>query len=163
MRRSRRHWIVVTIALAAVVSASIVGASSSAKHAQSATVRPPALRKVDVSHYCDGCIPPLAYQGGPVVDTTRKTGLTIIPIYWAPDGYSFPDGYVETINRYLRDVAAASGKPDNVYAIAAEYYGKSPAGKSNLRYKITAGTPILDSNPFPARGCKSRAATTRLA
>jgi hypothetical protein len=106
-------------------------------------------------HYCDGCTPPLLYFGGPVVDTSGK-GFTVTPVYWLPQGYSLPSGYASTINRYVANVAAASGRTDNVYSIADEYYEKTPSGRSYLRYRIAAGAPVVDTHPFPANGCKIR-------
>ena len=112
-------------------------------------------------HYCDGCTPPLEYSGGPVLDTTGDTGLTITPIYWAPaDATPFPDTYQPLINRYITDVAAASGSTDNVYAINAEYYQDIGGTQTNLDYKITAGEPIVDTEPFPADGCTPEGALT---
>lgn len=107
-------------------------------------------------HYCDGCTPPLLYSGGQVMDTTGPTGVTITPIYWIPDGYAqpFPESYPTIINQYIADVAAASGTDSNVYSINSEYYQVSADGtQTNLEYKITAGEPIIDTQPFPADGC----------
>ena len=58
---------------------------------------------------CDGCVPPLVYEGGPVL--TEAGGLTVTPIYWEPNGgqYKFPAGYEDIINGYITNVAAASG------------------------------------------------------
>jgi hypothetical protein len=107
-------------------------------------------------HYCDGCTPPLLYFGGPVVDTSGK-GFTVTPVYWLPSGYSLPAGYVSSINRYVANVAAASGRTDNVYSVAGEYYQKTPGGgRSYLHYKIAAGAPVVDPAPFPASACKVR-------
>ncbi len=108
------------------------------------------------SHYCDGCTPPLLYQNGaPVVNTTGAKGFTITPIFWQPAGLSnpFPPGYVNLIQGYIKNVAAASGTTSNVYSIATEYYQSVNGVKTPLTYKITAGTPIIDTAPFPTPGC----------
>jgi hypothetical protein len=106
------------------------------------------------SHYCNGCEPPLAYTPqAPVINTTGTTGLTITPIYWAPTGKgTFPANYQTIINGYIKNVAAASGSTSNVYSVLSEYYSTNASGaKQPIRYKITAGTPIIDTGAFPAR------------
>src|SRR5256714_13169171 len=52
----------------------------------------------------------LSYHGGPGM-LTNKT----YAIYWIPSGYSVSSLYVSLINRFLTDVAAASGQTSNVY------------------------------------------------
>ena len=42
-------------------------------------------------------------------------------------------------HRYVADVAAASGQTGNVYSVATEYSSRA----SKLRYKITAGQPLI--------------------
>ncbi|HEY4333754.1 MAG TPA: Ig-like domain-containing protein [Ilumatobacteraceae bacterium] len=107
-------------------------------------------------HYCDGCEPPLQYLGGRVMDTLGATGVTVTPVYWVPANApsQFPDGYEQEINTFLANVAAASGSTDNVFSVPTEYYQvNSDSSKTGIQYKITAGTPIVDTNPFPANGC----------
>ncbi len=106
------------------------------------------------SHYCDGCDPPLKYAGGRVADTSGPAGLTIRPIYWIPaDTKPFRPGYVELTSRYIADVAAASGSPDNVFAVTPQYYQELGGTKTFLRYKYTAEAPIIDTQPFPEGRC----------
>jgi hypothetical protein len=59
---------------------------------------------------CSGCKPPLVYQGGPVMGTTTA-GVTVTPVFWQPSGgrYVFPPGYESIIDRFVANVAAASG------------------------------------------------------
>ncbi|MCU1387666.1 MAG: hypothetical protein JWL72_1004, partial [Ilumatobacteraceae bacterium] len=105
-------------------------------------------------HYCDGCVPPLTYLGGPVMDTTGPDGVTITPIYWAPpDAQPFPDGYQSIIDGYVGNVAAASGTTSNTYSVATEYYQEAGGAKTGVTYHITAGTSVVDTQPFPADGC----------
>ena len=94
---------------------------------------------------CTGCQPPLTYHNGPVMTTP----MTITAIYWAPSGYTYPDGYQTVVNQYISDVAAASGRSDNVYGITPEYYQTAGSTQQNLAYSITAGTPITDTNAYP--------------
>jgi hypothetical protein len=145
-----RYWIIGALAV------SLLGlgtASTGSRADRAASISPAAGRSVESGHYCDGCTPPLLYQGGSVMDTSGSAGVTITPIYWAPAGYTFPAGYVSAINGYIKNVAAASGRTDNVVSIASEYYGNTPAGKTYLRYRITAGAPVTDSTPYSA-GCR---------
>jgi hypothetical protein len=111
-----------------------------------------------IPDYCKACKPPLTYGGGPLMYTSGPTGLTVTPIFWEPagSGYTFPETYEAIINGYIADVAAASGATDNVYSIATEYYDVSHGQPRYARYKIAAGTPIVDTRPLPAEnGCKA--------
>ncbi len=106
------------------------------------------------SHYCDGCQPPLVYRGGPVLGASADQSLVVTPIYWEPPGASpYPDGYQSLINRYIADVAAASGTDSNVYSVTTEYYQMTNGAKSQIRYQIDAGTPVVDPAPLPSDGC----------
>jgi hypothetical protein len=112
------------------------------------------LHRVANSHYCDGCTPPLLYDGGPVVDTAGKAGFTVTPVFWLPAGHRYlptSQKYAVTIAGYVANLQEASGTDGNVTSIATEYYGP---GKSHINDRITLGTPIVDSQPFPASGCK---------
>jgi hypothetical protein len=107
----------------------------------------------DEPQVCDGCVPPLAYQGGSVL--TESGGLTVIPIYWEPSGgqYHFPTGYQDLINRYISDVAAASGATSNVYSVATEYAQTVNGDKTAISYDIKAGPPLTDTGGLPSNGC----------
>lgn len=95
---------------------------------------------------CNGCTPPLLYGGGPVMGTAGTVGeVTITPIFWAPPGTSFPATYTATINKYLTDVAAASGTANNVYSVDTEY--------SNIHYLTHFGGAQTDTHAFPATQC----------
>jgi hypothetical protein len=104
-------------------------------------------------HYCDGCQPPMEYSGGPTMDTS--SAVVVTPIFWAPDDADpFPDGYVDGIDRYITDVAAASGQQDNVYSVVTEYDAEADDGTSTpLSYSVEAGAPIIDTSPFPDGDC----------
>ena len=98
----------------------------------------------------------MLYSGGPVLSTNGAAGLTVTPIWWQPSGspYSFPSIYQDLLDQYVKDVAAASGGTDNVYSILTEYYEVAGGLKTYLSYKVTAGTPLVDTSAFPADGCK---------
>ncbi len=105
---------------------------------------------------CASCTPPLIYYGGPVMETNGSKGVTITPIWWQPRGgrFKFPSVYQDLLDQYTTDIAAASGSTDNVYSINTEYYAVVGGVKTYITYKITAGTPLEDTDAFPANGCK---------
>ncbi len=111
---------------------------------------------------CASCAPPLAQEGGPVMDTNGADGLTITPIWWQPSGgrYVFPSVYEHLLDQYVHDIAAASGSTDNVFSVLAEYYQTVDGLKKYLTYKFTAGTPVVDTAAFPANGCKPAPGTS---
>lgn len=100
--------------------------------------------------------PPLIFHGGPVMGTSTTGPLVITPIYWNPSGYPMSSSYKTLITKYLSDVAAASGRTDNVFSIGSEYYGTD----GTIQYKVQLGTPINDTNPLPPSGCKLMHADT---
>lgn len=104
-------------------------------------------------HYCDGCAPPMDYVGGPVMDTSGDTGIVITPVFWAPDGFAFPPGYVDGILRYLHDVAVDSGGDANVYSLATEYPGNADGETAPLDYRLTDAAPVYDPTAFPGAAC----------
>ena len=105
---------------------------------------------------CSSCSPPLAEEGGPVMDSNGADGLTITPIWWQPSGgrYVFPSAYENLLDQYVHDIAAASGSTDNVFSVLTEYYQTVDGLKKYITYKFTGGTPIVDTAAFPANGCK---------
>ena len=113
------------------------------------------LRRFIDSHYCDGCQPPLLYHGGPVMDTHGSQGLTVTPIFWQPPARarSFPSGYESLISGYIGNVAAAGAVDTNVYSIDTEYYSIVNGQLSHIEPHITAGTPVVVTDPLPADGC----------
>ena len=63
---------------------------------------------------------PLEYRGGPVMRTN-----TVFAIYWAPAGSYMQPGYTTLVDRYLSDVARASGSRTSVYSILTQYSDRS--------------------------------------
>jgi hypothetical protein len=86
---------------------------------------------------------PVDYHDGQVMHTN-----TTYAIYWAPSGFG-DSSYESLINRYLTDVAAASGSQSNVYSVATQYYDNTGA----ISYRSTFGGSYVDSDPFPTSGC----------
>ncbi len=97
--------------------------------------------------------PPLVYHGGAVVGTPATTGEnTVHAVFWAPPGYSFPGTYEAGIDRYLADVAAASGSASNVYAVGTQYTDGHVAGSPHVRYAVHVGTAVDAADPYPTSG-----------
>jgi len=94
--------------------------------------------------------PPLIFHGGPVMGTNLTGPVVVTPIFWHPAGHPMDAAYQGIITKYLADVAAASGRIDNVFSILTEYSGID----GQIRYNVNLGTPINDTNPLPANGCK---------
>jgi len=60
------------------------------------------------------------------------------------------DAYKNLLTQYISDVAGASGHNTNVYSISTDYSGTD----GQIRYQIRLGTPVNDTSPLPANGCK---------
>lgn len=150
-RRTGKRTTLGFVVLAALLAAFLaLGGSSRAQ------ARPIAG---DEPYFCTGCKPPLKYFGGPVLDTRGPQGLTVTPVYWAPPGVQnrFPGNYQAIVNRYIADVAAASGTDTNVYSILTEYYDIFGGQIRPIRYHIAAGSPVVDTKALPPNGCKPTA------
>ena len=74
---------------------------------------------------------------------------TTYAVYWVPSGYSVETGYEADIDRYLSDVAAASGSQTNVFSVATQYYDAT----GFVDYRSTFGGSFVDTDPFPTSGC----------
>jgi hypothetical protein len=94
--------------------------------------------------------PPLIWHGGAVMGTRATGPLVVTLIFWNPAGHPISAAYKSLITQYLADVASASGRDSNVYSIATEYFGTD----GTIRYQVKLGSPIADTSPLPASGCK---------
>lgn len=94
----------------------------------------------DVSLKANPCTPSACW-------VMRKN--TTYAIYWVPSGQSVAPGYESDIDRYLSDVAAASGSQTNVYSVATQYYDST----GWISYRSTFGGSDVDTDAFPANGC----------
>lgn len=88
----------------------------------------------------------LTYHGGPIMHTN-----VTYAIYWRPAGYNYAGGYINSINQFFIDVAAASLSPNNVYYASTQYY--SLPGPVYVTTKSIFGGAYVDTQPFPANGC----------
>jgi len=101
-------------------------------------------------------MPPLLFNGGPVMSTKSTGRLVLTPIYWEPADHPIDAGYQNITSTYAHDVATASHRKDNVYSITSEY----PGSNGNPLTGIKFGTPIVDDGALPASGCTVAAADT---
>lgn len=94
--------------------------------------------------------PPLINHGGPMMSTRSNSDRVVVTaIYWAPSGYSFVAKYKNVINQYLADAAHDSDLSTNVFSTLYEYSGSN----GFINYRMQRGTPIIDTNAYPAAGC----------
>jgi hypothetical protein len=138
--------IIVFVVLALAVTASS-GSAANRAHAPIAGIVPhrgaaPLTSSEDVFLHSTPCVV------GALPCWVMRTNTTYT-IYWIPSGYSVQSGYETEINRYLSDVAAASGSQTNVYSVATQYYD----GTGYIDYKSTFGGSYLDEDSFPPSGC----------
>jgi len=87
----------------------------------------------------------LTYHNGPVMHTN-----VTYAIYWVPAGYSVSANYVSVINAFFQNVAADSGKTSNVYYSDVQYSDKTGL----ISYASSFGGFVVDTNAYPASGCK---------
>jgi hypothetical protein len=94
----------------------------------------------------------LTYHGGPVMQTNNTYA-----IYWDPAGFTMQPNYASTIDQFLGDVAADSGKTSNVYYSDTQYY----SGTNNfISYSSAFKGSVTDTTAFPASGCTDSVAQT---
>ena len=72
----------------------------------------------------------------------------------SPSSLAFDASYESLIDRYLTDVAVASGATDNVYSVATQY---DDAGSAHIQYQSTFGGSYVDKDPLPTSGCNDGA------
>jgi uncharacterized repeat protein (TIGR02543 family) len=93
--------------------------------------------------------PPITYGGGPVMDTT-STPVTITPIYWTSSPSSFAPTYQGITEKFISDIAAASGSSTDFLSVLTQYY--SGTSSTPILNSFVAGTPINDTDTYPTSG-----------
>jgi hypothetical protein len=183
-RAIRRRCLYATLTLVAAGSAALTaaGASAAAAATNASSQAPKAcdakvhgrahvgrfggiIRAVAVRAGCQVHItsdaangtPPLIFHGGPVMGTQSTGPVVVTPIFWNPAGHPMDAAYKDIITTYLAGVAKDSGKHTNVYSTLNEYYGSNGA----ISYKVKLGSPINDTGPLPADGCKVNGQDTK--
>jgi hypothetical protein len=119
-------------------------------------VKPAGCQVHNTSDAANGT-PPLIFHGGAVMGTASTGPVVVTPIFWNPAGHPMDSAYKKIITTYLAGVAKDSGRHTNVYSTLNEYFGSNGA----ISYQVKLGTPINDTNPLPANGCKVNGKDTR--
>jgi PKD repeat protein len=89
----------------------------------------------------------LDYNGGPVMSSN-----TNYAVYWKPSGApSYPAGYTAGVDQYFEDLAHDSGGHQNVDSVSSQY---NDWEGDYARYDSRFGGELLDTDPYPANGCK---------
>ena len=89
----------------------------------------------------------LDYNGGPVMPSN-----TNYPVYWAPTGSpEYPADYQPGVDQYLEALAHDSGGVANVDSVSAQY---NDAAGEFASYSSKFGGALIDTDPYPANGCK---------
>jgi len=72
--------------------------------------------------------------------------------FWDPAGVAkYPAGYETGVERFFEDVAHDSGATSNVESVSAQY---NDAAGQFASYSSHYAGAIVDTNPYPANGCK---------
>ena len=97
---------------------------------------------------------PMTSHGGDVMGDADTSGVTVTPIYWQPS--TLPSGVtsrttadLDPLDRFLGDVAAASGTGTGIFSTLTEYGDAAGAGS----YRITAANAAVDADALPSSGC----------
>jgi hypothetical protein len=92
----------------------------------------------------------LPYGGGPVMHSNRTH-----VIFWTPSGsgLQYDPGYVALVERFMRDVAADSHKPTNVYGLSGQYDDHTGVAA----YNSTFAGAVATTDPLPPNECASPA------
>jgi hypothetical protein len=136
---------------------------------------PKSMRLSSVSNYeiFNGSDGYLNYSGGPVMPSSTDyvfvwngSNYTGAP-FGSGSNCGFADGsgqyntpcssYVNGVNQYFQDLAAASGSTGNSNAVATQY---NDAAGHTVAYNVSAGGVITDTDPFPASGCSGAPGAT---
>jgi hypothetical protein len=133
------------VALAAVFSGAAHAQAARPEHMAGARLAS-AVRLGHVASRAPARAANLPYGGGPVLHSNR-THL----IFWQPagSGLSYDPGYESLIERFLKNVAAASHSTDSVYGLTGQYDdAHGPAV-----YASTYGGAVVATDRLPPNGC----------
>ena len=105
-----------------------------------------AAGRADVPGSPRGAVADMTYHGGWVMRTN-----TTYAIYWFPPGSTcgasdpMCDTYISGVDRYFKDVAAASGSHNNIYSVDTEYSDTT----GPIAYQSTFGGAFIAETSFP--------------
>jgi len=88
----------------------------------------------------------LPWGGGPVMHSNRAH-----VIFWEPNGsgLQYDPGYEALVEKFMRDVAADSHRPTNVYGLSGQYYDHTGVAAYNSMF---AGA-VATTDRLPPNGC----------
>jgi hypothetical protein len=147
-RRRRTGALIAAAAVALVAAALAPGAGAvivKVEHGPTLSYQP--LRHAQ-ARVLDEYFSNLDYNGGPIMPSN-----TNYAVYWAPSGSpKYPAGYQTGLNRYFEDLAHDSGGVANVESVSAQY---NDAAGQFAAYQSSFGGALVDTDPYPANGCKA--------
>jgi hypothetical protein len=136
---------------------------------------PKSMRLSTESNYeiFNGSLGYLNYSGGPVMPSSTNyvfvwngSNYTGSP-FGSGSNCGFADGsgnyntpcssYINGVNTYFQDLAAASGSSNNSNAVSTQY---NDAAGHTVNYNVSAGGIITDNSPFPISGCSGAPSAT---
>ena len=89
----------------------------------------------------------LDYNGGPVMASNTNYAF-----FWRPSGApAYPAEYQSGLEQYFEDLAHDSGGHENVDSVSAQY---NDAAGEFANYDSHFGGAVIDTDPYPANGCK---------
>jgi hypothetical protein len=138
----------IALLASAVLAAGASSASALIVHpAPGKTLSYQPLRGSHAARPFDALFTNVDYNGGPVMPSN-----TNYAVYWRPSGApAYPADYQPGLNRYFEDLAHDSGGTQNVDSVSAQY--NDTAGDFAL-YSSQFGGALIDTDPYPANGCK---------
>ena len=105
------------------------------------------LRGASGSLPADAFFSNLDYNGGAVMPSN-----TNYAVYWRPStAPPYPGEYRSGVDRFFEDLAHDSGGHQNVESVSSQY---NDWEGDYARYESHFGGDLLDTDPYPANGCK---------
>src|SRR6476646_8660396 len=150
-RRARMHAaMAVLCVLAAGCALAVIAAPASAvivTIGNNRTVSAEPLRGQPHAQPFDAFFSNLDYNGGPVMQSN-----TNYAVYWRPSGApAYPSDYQGGVNQFFEDLAHDSGGHANVDSVATQY---NDAAGQFAEYDSHFAGALIDTDPYPANGCK---------
>ncbi|HZU80986.1 MAG TPA: hypothetical protein VE991_13795, partial [Acidimicrobiales bacterium] len=116
-------------------------ASSSSAPGGAASTTPPA------SGYSGS--PPLINHAGPVLAATGT--LTVVPVFWAAPGFSFPNNYQALVTQFVTDAVHDNTLGTDVFSVLNQY--TDPSGHHISTSNFALGSAITDTDALPPGAC----------
>ena len=136
----------VAVAVALVAAVVVLVAGAPAEVAAAASAAPRVERDVPNARAprAQAASGRVAWQGGPVLHSTRTH-----VIFWQPPGLAFDSGYITLVERFLANVAAASHSTTNVFGLTGQYRDRGGLAAYASQFEGA----VVDSDALPGNGC----------